>query len=42
LHFALRHRLAASVLFGTAKVSSLERNLEAANTTLPAGIEALF
>lgn len=42
LHFATRHPAAASVLLGTAKPSSLTRNLEALQTPVPAGLAALF
>ncbi|MBE9638308.1 aldo/keto reductase [Salipiger mangrovisoli] len=42
LHFALRHPATASVLLGTAKASSLTRNLDAIQRDLPAGAEALF
>lgn len=42
LHFALRHPAAASVLLGTAKASTLRRNLAALQTPVPAGTEALF
>ncbi|WP_367186992.1 aldo/keto reductase [Roseibium sp.] len=42
LHFARRHPSAASVLMGTAKVSSLERNLVALARELPADCLRLF
>jgi D-threo-aldose 1-dehydrogenase len=42
LQFGLHHKAAASVLLGTAKPSSLTRNLEAAFQELPAGIETLL
>lgn len=42
LQFGLHHKAAASVLLGTAKPSSLMRNLEAAFQELPAGIETLL
>ncbi|QDL91650.1 aldo/keto reductase [Paroceanicella profunda] len=42
LHFALRHPAAASVLIGTAKPSSLKRNLAALDLPVPAEAEALF
>ncbi|WP_118132994.1 aldo/keto reductase [Oceanicella sp. SM1341] len=42
LHFALRHPAAASVLIGTAKASSLRRNLDALHAEVPAEAEALF
>ncbi len=40
LHFARRHPATASVLLGTAKPSSLTRNLDALAQELPAGAEA--
>lgn len=42
LHFAVQHPASASVLLGTAKPSSLLRNLKALATELPAGANALF
>ena len=42
LHFARRHPAATSVLLGTAKSSSLLRNLGALEEELPAGAEALL
>lgn len=42
LHFARRHDLTASVLLGTAKVSSLERNLAALNASVPAEFDRHF
>lgn len=42
LHFARRHELTASVLLGTAKVSSLQRNLAALNTSVPAEFDQHF
>lgn len=42
LHFAIRHPAAASVLLGTAKPTSLQRNLEALATLVPAGFDAAF
>ncbi|WP_172327943.1 aldo/keto reductase [Mangrovicoccus sp. HB161399] len=42
LHFALRHPAAASVLLGTAKPSSLQRNLDALAAAFPADAEALL
>lgn len=40
LHFAARHPAAASVLLGTAKASTLERNLAALRQELPEGAKA--
>lgn len=40
LKFAMRHPLTASVLIGTAKVSSLDRNMAAAETPWPSGADA--
>lgn len=40
LQFAMRHPLTASVLIGTTQVSSLDRNLAAANAPWPAGADA--
>lgn len=40
LQFAARHPMAASVLLGTAKTASLDRNLAALATPLPKGAEA--
>jgi len=40
LHFAARHPAAASVLLGTAKASTLDRNLAALRQALPDGAEA--
>ncbi len=42
LHFSKHHASVASTLLGTAKVSSLQRNLIALNTILPKGAEKLF
>ncbi|WP_417524920.1 aldo/keto reductase [Marinovum sp.] len=42
LHFAMRHPAAASVLLGTAKPSSLMRNLDALATPVPEALQALF
>lgn len=42
LHFAIRHPAAASVLLGTAKPASLQRNLEALAAPVPAGLDAVF
>ncbi|MEE9428619.1 MAG: aldo/keto reductase [Paracoccaceae bacterium] len=42
LQFALRHPASISVLLGTAKPSSLLRNLDALETTLPDDVDALF
>ncbi|MGE4610784.1 MAG: aldo/keto reductase [Paracoccaceae bacterium] len=42
LHYASRHSAVASVLIGTAKVSSLKRNLDALSTQLPDNIDELF
>ncbi|MEO9782011.1 MAG: aldo/keto reductase [Sedimentitalea sp.] len=42
LHFARRHELTASVLLGTAKVSSLQRNFAALNTSVPAEFDQHF
>ncbi|WP_121063802.1 aldo/keto reductase [Chachezhania antarctica] len=42
LHYAIRHPAAASVLLGTAKPSSLMRNLDALAHPLPDGAEAMF
>lgn len=40
LHFAIRHPAAASVLLGTARPSSLTRNLDALSQPLPEGADA--
>ena len=40
LHFAIRHPAAASVLLGTAKASTLRRNLDALSQPFPQGAEA--
>lgn len=40
LKFAMRHPLTASVLIGTAKVSSLDRNMAAAEAFWPSGADA--
>ena len=40
LRFALTHPMAASVLVGTAKAASLDRNLDAAEAPWPAGADA--
>ncbi|MEE9426854.1 MAG: aldo/keto reductase [Paracoccaceae bacterium] len=42
LQFAIRHPASISVLLGTAKPSSLLRNLDALETTLPDDVDALF
>lgn len=42
LHFALRHPLTCSLLIGTSRVSSLQRNLAAIEAELPAGAEQMF
>ncbi|MDU9005620.1 aldo/keto reductase [Sedimentitalea todarodis] len=42
LHFARRHELTASVLLGTAKVSSLQCNLAALNTPVPEAFDRHF
>lgn len=42
LHFAHRHLDVASVLLGTAKVSSLDRNLAALSSEIPVECETLF
>jgi D-threo-aldose 1-dehydrogenase len=42
LEFARRHPAAASVLLGTARVSSLQRNLEALATPFPPGADAVL
>lgn len=42
LHFVRRHELTASVLLGTAKVSSLQRNLAALNASVPAEFDQHF
>lgn len=42
LHFARDHPAAASVLLGTARTSSLQRNLRALSDPLPAGCRDLF
>lgn len=42
LLFAKQHDLAASVLIGTAKASSLKRNLEAVSTEVPSGFSRTF
>jgi D-threo-aldose 1-dehydrogenase len=42
LLFAKQHDLAASVLIGTAKASSLQRNLAAVNTEVPSGFSETF
>lgn len=42
IQFAQAHRATASVLIGTAKTSSLIRNLELAGTSLPERFEAVF
>jgi len=42
LRFALTHPMAASVLIGTAKVSSLDRNLDAAEAPWPAAADSVL
>ena len=42
LQFAKRHPLAVSVLIGTAKTSSLQRNIEALAAEIPAHFNAVF
>jgi len=42
LHFAKQHPAACSLLIGTSRVSSLQRNLDALDTELPEGAEQLF
>ncbi|WP_417818541.1 aldo/keto reductase [Tritonibacter scottomollicae] len=42
LQFAIRHPAVASVLLGTAKPASLQRNLEALAAPVPAGLDAAF
>lgn len=42
LHFARSHPAAASVLLGTAKVTSLDRNLEALSQDIPQACKDLF
>ncbi|WP_424987048.1 aldo/keto reductase [Microbulbifer sp. S227A] len=42
LHFAVRHPLAASVLLGTARAASLERNLAALQAEMPEEFDRIF
>lgn len=42
LHFAARHPLAASVLLGTARAASLERNLAALQAEMPEEFDRIF
>ncbi len=42
LHYAKRHPLAASILLGTAKTRSLERNLQALDSPITEGFDTTF